>query len=57
MPRGTSAQFYAPGPIVEAEILRPAHPIFYGYTQRTVPVRWAGGPLLAVPDRRPQSRS
>ena len=35
----TSAQFYAPGPIVEAEILQPAHPIFYGYTQKTVPVR------------------
>ena len=29
-----SAQFYAPGPIVEAEILQPAHPIFYGYTEQ-----------------------
>ena len=37
----TSAQFYAPGPIVEAQILRPEHPIFYGYTQAIVPVRWA----------------
>ncbi len=47
-------QFYAPGPIVEAEILRPAHPIFYGYSQATLPVRWAGGPLLhvATEDRR-----
>jgi len=44
----TSAQFYAPGPIVEAEILKPTHPIFYGYAQRVVPVRWAGGPLLRV---------
>ena len=44
-----SAQFYAPGPIVEAEILKPAHPIFYGYTQKTVPVRWASGPLLRLP--------
>src|SRR5581483_10957927 len=44
-----SAQFYAPGPIVEAEILKPAHPIFYGYTQRIIPVRWASGPLLRVP--------
>ena len=43
-----SAQFYAPGPIVEADILRAAHPIFYGYSQRTVPVRYAGGPLLRV---------
>jgi len=44
----TSAQFYAPGPIVEAEILKPTHPILYGYTEK-VPVRWAGGPLLTVP--------
>jgi len=44
----TTPQFYAPGPIVEAEILRPAHPIFYGYGDTTVPVRWAGGPLLRV---------
>jgi hypothetical protein len=45
----TSAAFYAPGPIVECEISNPNHPIFYGYTQRVVPVRWAGGPLLTVP--------
>jgi len=44
-----SAQFYAPGPIVEAEILKPTHPIFYGYPDRILPVRWAGGPLLTVP--------
>jgi hypothetical protein len=41
-------QFYAPGPIVEATILRPEHPIFYGYETKTVPVRYAGGPLLRV---------
>jgi hypothetical protein len=46
----TSPQFYAPGPIVEAEIIRPAHPIFYGYTGKTVPVRYANGPLLRVPE-------
>jgi hypothetical protein len=45
----TTAAFYGPGPIVEAEILLPEHPIFYGYTERAVPVRWAGGPLLRVP--------
>ncbi len=45
----TSAQFYAPGAIVQAEVLRPTHPIFYGYTEKTMPVRWAGGPLLTVP--------
>ena len=44
----TTPQFYAPGPIVEAEILRPTHPIFYGYSQKTVPVRYANGPLLRV---------
>jgi hypothetical protein len=44
-----TAAFYAPGPIVEAEILVPEHPIFYGYTERVVPVRWASGPLLRVP--------
>ena len=46
----TTAAFYAPGPIVEAEILNPAHPVFYGYSDRVVPVRWAGGPLLRVPN-------
>ena len=47
----TSPQFYAPGPIVEAEILRPVSPIFYGYSEKTIPVRWANGPLLTVPQR------
>jgi hypothetical protein len=45
----TTPQFYAPGPIVEAEILKPAHPIFYGYTKAKIPVRYANGPLLRVP--------
>jgi hypothetical protein len=45
----TSAQFYAPGPIVEAEIQQPSNPIFYGYTAKVVPVRYANGPLLRVP--------
>jgi hypothetical protein len=44
-----SAAFYAPGPIVQMTVSRPAHPIFYGYTERTMPVRWASGPLLRVP--------
>ncbi len=46
----TSPQFYAPGPIVEAEILQPTHPIFYGYDKKTIPVRYANGPLLNVPE-------
>jgi hypothetical protein len=45
-----SAQFYAPGPIVNAEILKPTHPIFYGYSQKSIPVRYANGPLLQVPE-------
>jgi hypothetical protein len=45
-----SAQFYAPGPIVAAEILQTTHPVFYGYSERDVPVRYANGPLLRVPE-------
>jgi hypothetical protein len=44
----TTPQFYAPGPIIEAEILQPEHPIFYGYDKKVIPVRYAGGPLLSV---------
>jgi len=47
----TSPQFYGPGPIVEAEILQAGHPLFYGYSQKTVRVRYANGPLLQVPER------
>jgi hypothetical protein len=43
-----STQFYAPGPIVEAEIMAPSSPIFYGYDSKTVPVRYANGPLLQI---------
>ena len=45
---GTGAKFYAPGPIVEADILHPENPIFYGYSAKTVPVRYANGPLLRM---------
>jgi hypothetical protein len=38
--------FYAPGPYVQSEILMPAHPVMYGYNQKTLPVRFNGGPLL-----------
>jgi hypothetical protein len=50
--KGVDAQrpatgWYAPGPYVQSEILQPSHPVFYGYTgQKTIPVRWADGPLL-----------
>jgi Zinc carboxypeptidase len=46
-----TAQFYAPGPIVQAEIVKPTHPIFYGYASPRIPVRYANGPLLQVPER------
>jgi hypothetical protein len=47
----TSPQFYAPGPIVQAEIERTSSPIFYGYEEKTIPVRWANGPLLSLPQK------
>ena len=43
-------QFYAPGPVVQVDLLRPEHPVFYGYDKKHLPVRWANGPLLRVPD-------
>lgn len=43
------AGWYAPGPYVQTEILQPSHPVLYGYQeQKTLPMRWAGGPLLQV---------
>ena len=45
----TSNQFYAPRPIVQVEIQRPEHPIFYGYTEKIVPSKYTNGPLLQVP--------
>ena len=44
----TTPKFYAPGPIVEAEITAPSNPIFYGYSSKTVAVRYANGPLLRM---------
>ncbi len=46
-----STQFYAPGPIVEAEVVATSHPIFYGYGDKTIPVRYANGPLLNLPEQ------
>jgi hypothetical protein len=46
-----SSQFYAPRPLVSAEILRPEHPVFYGYGDKHVPIKYIQGqPLLSVPD-------
>ena len=49
--KGVDAQspaqgFYGPGPYVNSEILIPTHPTMFGYAQKTLPVRYAGGPLL-----------
>jgi hypothetical protein len=44
----TSADFYAPRPIVNAEVLRLDHPVFYGYTDRIMPIKYLGGPLMSV---------
>jgi hypothetical protein len=45
-----SGNFYAPRPIVEAEVTNPEHPIFYGYTDTKLPIKYTNGPLLQVPD-------
>jgi hypothetical protein len=50
-----SKTFYAPGPIVKAKVLQPASPIFYGYSEDTMPVRWATDSLLSV-DRTEKQR-
>jgi hypothetical protein len=44
----TSANFYAPRPLVQAEVTRLEHPVFYGYTDRLMPVKYLGGPLMSV---------
>jgi hypothetical protein len=44
----TSNQFYAPRPLVNAEVLKLDHPVFYGYTQKIMPIKYLGGPLLSV---------
>ena len=49
--KGVEAQnpapgFYAPGPYVQSEILMPSHPVMFGYNQKTLPIRFNGGPLL-----------
>jgi zinc carboxypeptidase len=45
----TSNAFYAPRPIVNSEILKPEHPVFYGYTEKNLPIKYLGGPLMSVP--------
>jgi hypothetical protein len=44
----TPPGFYAPRPIVNAEILKPEDPVFFGYTEKTIPIKYLGGPVLSV---------
>jgi hypothetical protein len=46
-----TSKFYAPGPIVEAKVVKPQNPIFYGYADQDMTVRWATSSLLTVPLR------
>ncbi len=43
-----SGNWYAPGPYVQTEVLKPEHPVMFGYSGKTLPVRWAEGPLLQI---------
>jgi hypothetical protein len=45
-----TGNFYAPRPIVQGEVTQPEHPIFYGYTEKTLPLKYTNGPLLQVPE-------
>jgi hypothetical protein len=35
-------------PIVQGEIVRPEHPVFYGYADKTIPMKYVGGFTLRV---------
>lgn len=52
----TQGNFYAPGPIVRTEVQVPSHPAFFGLARRDLPVRWADGPLLQVPESNDTAR-
>jgi hypothetical protein len=44
----TSRDFYAPRPIINADIVKTESPVFYGYTDKVIPVKYLGGPLMSV---------
>jgi hypothetical protein len=50
-PQGT---WYAPGPYVQTEAVDAGHPLLYGIRGKTLPVRWAEGPLLQVAGSNPE---
>jgi hypothetical protein len=35
-------------PLVEGEIVKPEHPVFYGFGGKTLPLKYVGGPALRV---------
>ena len=43
------SDFYAPGPIVNAKVMKTGNPIFYGYEDAVIPVRWATSTLFSLP--------
>jgi len=50
---GTVEKVAVPGlraqrPLVQGEIVRPEHPVFYGYAGKTIPVKYVGGQPLRV---------
>ncbi len=49
--RATSSAFYGPGPIIEIELKQKRHPLFYGYPEGKLAIRYANGPVLGLPDK------
>ena len=48
-----SPNFYAPRPLVNAEVLRLDHPGVYGYTGKMMPIEYTDQPLLDVAEAGP----
>ena len=44
----TSNNFYAPRPLVNAEIVKTESPVFYGYADHVIPIKYLGGPLMSA---------
>jgi hypothetical protein len=44
----TTNNFYAPRPLINAEIVKAEHPVFYGYKGPMIPLKYLGGPLMSV---------
>jgi Zinc carboxypeptidase len=44
----STGNWYAPGPFLQTEIVQADHPVMFGYSGKTLPVRWGDGPLLQI---------